>query len=192
VPIPDATQYNVTRGMDALFLHEAIPGHHYQIALQQENTSLPKFRQLGGYSAYTEGWGLYAESLGKELGVYTDPSQQIGALNTEIHRAIRLVVDVGLHTGKLTREQAIEYMMANEPIDTQRATAEVERYMAWPGQALSYKTGQLKIRELRARYEKQLGPKFDLRAFHDQLLAGGAMPLAVLEKTMDAWAARQK
>jgi uncharacterized protein (DUF885 family) len=192
VPIPDATQYNVTRGMDALFLHEAIPGHHYQIALQQENTSLPKFRQLGGYSAYTEGWGLYAESLGKELGVYTDPYQQIGALNTEIHRAIRLVVDVGLHTGKLTREQAIEYMMANEPIDTQRATAEVERYMAWPGQALSYKTGQLKIQELRAKYQKQLGPKFDLRAFHDQLLAGGAMPLAVLEKTMDAWAARQK
>jgi uncharacterized protein (DUF885 family) len=192
VPIPDATQYNVTRGMDALFLHEAIPGHHYQIALQQENTGLPKFRQLGGYSAYTEGWGLYAESLGKELGVYTDPYQQIGALNTEIHRAIRLVVDVGLHTGKLTREEAIQYMMANEPIDTQRATAEVERYMAWPGQALAYKTGQLKIQELRARYEKQLGPKFDLRAFHDQLLAGGAMPLAVLEKTMDAWAARQK
>jgi uncharacterized protein (DUF885 family) len=192
VPIPDATQYNVTRGMDALFLHEAIPGHHYQIALQQENTGLPKFRQLGGYSAYTEGWGLYAESLGKELGVYTDPYQQIGALNTEIHRAIRLVVDVGLHTGKLTREEAIQYMMANEPIDTQRATAEVERYMAWPGQALAYKTGQLKIQELRAKYEKQLGPKFDLRAFHDQLLAGGAMPLAVLEKTMDAWAARQK
>ncbi|MGI4743466.1 MAG: DUF885 domain-containing protein [Janthinobacterium lividum] len=192
VPIPDATQYNVTRGMDALFLHEAIPGHHYQIALQQENTSLPKFRQLGGYGAYTEGWGLYAESLGKELGVYTDPYQQIGALNTEIHRAIRLVVDVGLHTGKFTREEAIEYMMANEPIDAQRATAEVERYMAWPGQALAYKTGQLKIMELRARYEKQLGPKFDLRAFHDQLLAGGAMPLAVLEKTMDAWAARQK
>jgi uncharacterized protein (DUF885 family) len=192
VPIPDATQYNVTRGMDALFLHEAIPGHHYQIALQQENTGLPKFRQLGGYSAYTEGWGLYAESLGKELGVYTDPYQQIGALNTEIHRAIRLVVDVGLHTGKLTREEAIQYMMANEPIDTQRATAEVERYMAWPGQALAYKTGQLKIQELRAKYEKQLGPKFSLRAFHDQLLAGGAMPLAVLEKTMDAWAARQK
>ncbi|MGI4761386.1 MAG: DUF885 domain-containing protein [Janthinobacterium lividum] len=192
VPIPDATQYNVTRGMDALFLHEAIPGHHYQIALQQENTALPKFRQLGGYGAYTEGWGLYAESLGKELGVYTDPYQQMGALNTEIHRAIRLVVDVGLHTGKLTREEAIQYMMANEPIDTQRATAEVERYMAWPGQALAYKTGELKIKELRARYEIQLGSKFDLRAFHDQLLAGGAMPLAVLEKTMDAWAAGQK
>ena len=192
VPIPDATQYNVTRGMDALFLHEAIPGHHYQIALQQENTGLPAFRRFGGYSAYTEGWGLYAESLGAELGLYTDPYQRIGALNTEIHRALRLVVDVGLHTGKLTREQAIRYLMDNEPIDEQRATAEVERYMATPGQALSYKVGQLKISELRARYEKQLGPKFSLKAFHDELLAGGAMPLAVLERKMDAWAARQK
>ena len=192
VPIPDATQYNVTRGMDALFLHEAIPGHHYQLALQQENTHLPKFRRFTWNSAYVEGWGLYAESLGAELGVYTDPYQRIGALNTEIHRALRLVTDVGLHTGKLTREEAIQYLMANEPIDEQRATAEVERYMSWPGQALSYKVGQLKIRELRARYEKQLGSKFSLRAFHDQLLGGGAMPLAVLEKTMDAWAARQR
>jgi uncharacterized protein (DUF885 family) len=192
VPIPDAAQYNVTRGMDALFLHEAIPGHHYQIALQQENTSLPKFRRFTFNGAFVEGWGLYAESLGKELGVYTDPYQQIGALNTEIHRAIRLVVDVGLHTGQFTREQAIQYMMANEPIDTQRATAEIERYMAWPGQALAYKTGQLKIQELRTKYEKQLGPNFSLRAFHDELLAGGSMPLAVLEKRMDAWAARQR
>ena len=191
-PIPDATQYNVTRGMDALFLHEAIPGHHYQIALQQENTALPAFRRFGGYSAYTEGWGLYAESLGPELGVYTDPYQRIGALNTEIHRALRLVVDTGLHTGELTREQAVKYLMDNEPIDEQRATAEVERYMAAPGQALSYKVGQLKISELRARYEKQLGKKFDLRAFHDELLAGGAMPLAVLERNLDAWAAQQR
>ena len=191
-PIPDATQYNVTRGMDALFLHEAIPGHHYQIALQQENTALPAFRRFGGYSAYTEGWGLYAESLGAELGVYTDPYQRIGALNTEIHRALRLVVDTGLHTGELTREQAVKYLMDNEPIDEQRATAEVERYMANPGQALSYKVGQLKISELRARYEKQLGAKFDLRAFHDELLAGGAMPLAVLERKLDAWAAQRR
>ena len=192
VPIPDATQYNVTRGMDALFLHEAIPGHHYQVALQQESTGLPRFRRFGGFGAYAEGWGLYAESLGQELGVYTDPYQQMGALNTEIHRALRLVTDVGLHTGKLTREQAIQYLMANEPIDEQRATAEVERYMANPGQALSYKVGQLKLSELRARYEQQLGRKFDLRAFHDELLAGGAMPLAVLEKHMDAWAAHQR
>ena len=116
----------------------------------------------------------------------------MGALNTEIHRAIRLVVDVGLHTGQLTREEAIQYMMANEPIDEQRATAEMERYMGNPGQALSYKVGQLKIMELRAKYEKQLGAKFSLRDFHDELLAGGAMPLAVLEKRMDAWAVRQK
>ena len=191
-PILDATKYNVTRGMDALFLHEAIPGLHYQIALQQENTRLPRFRRFGTYGVYVEGWGLYAESLGRELGMYTDPYQRMGALNTEIHRALRLVTDVGLHTGKLTREEAIQYLMANEPIDEQRATAEVERYMAWPGQALSYKVGQLKISELRARYEQQLGRKFDLRAFHDELLAGGAMPLAVLEKTMDAWAARQR
>ncbi|WP_426062246.1 DUF885 domain-containing protein, partial [Hymenobacter sp. B1770] len=160
--------------------------------LQQENTALPKFRRFGGFGAYTEGWGLYAESLGAELGVYTDPYQRMGALNTEIHRALRLVTDVGLHTGKLTREQAIAYLMANEPIDEQRATAEVERYMANPGQALSYKVGQLKISELRARYEQQLGRKFDLRAFHDELLAGGAMPLAVLEQRMDAWATRQR
>ena len=192
VPIPDATQYNVTRGMDALFLHEAIPGHHYQVALQQESTGLPRFRRFGSYGAYAEGWGLYAESLGRELGVYTDPYQQMGALNTEIHRALRLVTDVGLHTGKLAREGAIQYLMANEPIDEQRATAEVERYMANPGQALSYKVGQLKISELRARYEQQLGRKFDLRAFHDELLAGGAMPLAVLEQRMNAWAARQR
>ncbi|GAA3917489.1 DUF885 domain-containing protein [Hymenobacter algoricola] len=192
VPIPDPAQYNVTRGMDALFLHEAIPGHHYQIALQQENTRLPRFRRFGGYAAYTEGWGLYAESLGRELGVYTDPYQQVGALTTEMHRAVRLVVDTGLHTGELTREQAIRYMLDNMPINEQRATAEIERYMANPGQALSYKIGALKIQELRTRYEQQLGARFSLRAFHDELLAGGAMPLAVLERRMDAWAARQK
>ncbi|OUJ71792.1 DUF885 domain-containing protein [Hymenobacter crusticola] len=192
VPIVDATKYNVTRGMDALFLHEAIPGHHYQIALQQENTDLPKFRRFASYSAFSEGWGLYAESLGKELGVYTDPYQYMGALGTEIHRAVRLVVDVGLHTGELTREQAIKYMMDNEPINEQAATAEIERYMATPGQALSYKMGSLKIQELRARYEKQLGNKFNLREFHDELLRDGSMPLAVLDKKMDAWAAKQK
>ncbi len=194
VPILDATQYNITAlpPMEDVFLHEAIPGHHYQISLQNENTALPKFRRFGGYSAFSEGWALYCESLGKELGLYTDPYQYVGSLGGEMHRAIRLVVDVGLNARDMTREQAIQYMLANEVISEQLATAEVERYMARPGQALSYKTGQLKIRELRARYEKQLGPKFSLRAFHDQLLAGGAMPLAVLERTMDAWAARQR
>lgn len=194
VPILDATQYNVTTlpPMEDVFLHEAIPGHHYQISLQNENTALPKFRRFGGYSAFSEGWALYCESLGKELGLYTDPYQYVGSLGGEMHRAIRLVVDVGLHAKGLTREEAIQYMMDNEVITEQLATAEIERYMGNPGQALSYKTGQLKILEWRARYEKQLGPKFDLRAFHDELLAGGAMPLAVAERRMNAWAARQR
>ncbi|GAB3849896.1 DUF885 family protein [Hymenobacter terrigena] len=192
VPILDATKFNVTSGMESLFLHEAIPGHHYQLSLQQENTSLPKFRRFASYPAFSEGWALYCESLGKELGLYTDPYQRIGALGDEMHRALRLVVDVGLHAKGMSREQAIDYMMANEPISEQAATAEIERYLAMPGQALAYKTGQLKIRELRSRYEKQLGKKFNLRAFHDEILAGGSMPLAVLERRMDAWAARQR
>jgi uncharacterized protein (DUF885 family) len=193
VPILDATKFNTVTGpaMEGVFLHEAIPGHHFQRSLQQENTSLPKLRRFARYSAFSEGWGLYTESLGKELGLYTDPYQQMGALMLDMHRAIRLVTDVGLHTGTMTREQAIKYMLENEALSEQFVTAEIERYMANPGQALSYKTGQLKLLELRARYEKQLGKKFDLRAFHDELLAGGAMPLAVLERKMDAWAARQ-
>ncbi|HEX8504745.1 MAG TPA: DUF885 domain-containing protein, partial [Hymenobacter sp.] len=192
VPILDATKFNTTSGMESLFAHEAIPGHHYQLSLQQENTTLPKFRRFASYSAFSEGWALYCESLGPELGLYQDPYQKIGALGDEIHRAIRLVVDVGMHAKNMTREEAIKYMMANEPISEQGATAEIERYMAIPGQALAYKTGALKLRELRARYEKQLGPKFSLKAFHDEVLAGGSMPLAVLERKMDAWAAKQK
>lgn len=192
VPIPDATQFNVTSGMESLFLHEAIPGHHYQVSLQQENTSLPKFRRFAWYGAYGEGWALYCESLGKELGIYTDPYQYMGALGDEMHRAIRLVVDVGLHTKHMTREQAIKYMMDNEPIAEQGATAEIERYMAIPAQALSYKIGALKIRELRTKYEKQLGAKFSLAAFHEEFLKDGCMPLDVLERKMDAWAERQK
>ncbi|OGX82686.1 DUF885 domain-containing protein [Hymenobacter coccineus] len=194
VPILDATKFNTVTNsaMETLFLHEAIPGHHYQVSLQQENTALPKFRRFGSYSAFNEGWGLYTESLGRELGLYTDPYQQMSALILDIHRAIRLVTDVGLHTGTMTREEAIRYMLANEATSEQFATSEIERYMSLPGQALAYKVGQLKIRELRARYEKQLGPKFDLRAFHDEILAGGTMPLAVLERRMDAWAVRQR
>ncbi|GAB3727660.1 DUF885 domain-containing protein [Spirosoma lituiforme] len=192
VPIPDATQFNVTSGMESLFLHEAIPGHHYQVSLQQENTSLPKFRRFAWYGAYGEGWALYCESLGKELGIYTDPYQYMGALGDEMHRAIRLVVDVGLHTKHMTREQAIKYMMDNEPIAEQGATAEIERYMAIPAQALSYKIGALKIRKLRTKYEKQLGTKFSLAAFHEEFLKDGCMPLDVLERKMDAWAERQK
>jgi len=192
VPILDASTFNTTSGMESLFLHEAIPGHHYQISLTQENTSLPKFRRFGGDNAYVEGWALYCESLGKELGLYTDPYQYMGALGDEIHRAVRLVVDVAIHTKGMTREQAIKYMMDNEAISKQGATAEIERYMAIPGQALGYKIGALKIRELRNRYEKQLSTKFNLAEFHDQILKDGSMPLAVLEKKMDAWAETQK
>lgn len=188
IPIVDATKFNTTGGMESLFLHEAIPGHHYQMSLQQENESLPMFRRFLWYGAYGEGWALYCESLGKELGCYTDPYQYMGALGDEMHRAIRLVVDVAMHTGKMTREEAIQYMTDHEAISTEGATAEIERYMAIPGQALSYKIGALKIREVRAKYEAQLGDKFKLSDFHDELLSYGVMPLDVMEKTMDEWA----
>ncbi|MBS1668265.1 MAG: DUF885 domain-containing protein [Bacteroidetes bacterium] len=190
VPILDATTFNTTSGMESLFLHEAIPGHHYQISLQQEDTLLPKFRRFDqGNNAYVEGWALYCESLGKELGLYTDPYQYMGALGDEMHRAIRLVVDVAIHTRSMTREEAIKYMMDNEAISEQGATAEIERYMAIPGQALGYKIGAMKIQELRHKYEQQLGNRFNIAEFHDELLKDGAMPLEILEKKMDAWAA---
>ncbi|WBA43776.1 DUF885 domain-containing protein [Hymenobacter canadensis] len=208
IPIVDATKFNTTSGMESLFLHEAIPGHHYQISLQQENEDLPKFRRFAWYGAMGEGWALYTESLGKELGLYQDPYQYMGALGDEMHRAIRLVVDVGMHTKNMTREQAIKYMMANEAISEDGATAEIERYMAIPGQALSYKVGALKIQELRRKYEEQLGAHsttklrekyagqnrahFSLSDFHDELLKDAVMPLAVLERKMDTWAASQK
>ncbi|GAB2767378.1 uncharacterized protein (DUF885 family) [Hymenobacter luteus] len=207
IPIVDATKFNVTSGMESLFLHEAIPGHHYQTSLQQENTDLPKFRRFAWYGAMGEGWALYTESLGKELGLYQDPYQYMGALGDEMHRAVRLVVDVGMHTKNMTREEAIKYMLDNEAISEDGAVAEIERYMAIPGQALSYKIGALKIRELRQKYEKQLGAHndklrekyagqsrshFRLSDFHDELLKDGVMPLAVLERKMDAWAANQK
>ena len=190
VPILDATTFPYT-GMECLFLHEAIPGHHFQISLQQENDSLPKFRRFSWIGAYGEGYALYCESLGKELGLYTDPYMYFGRLTDEIHRAIRLVVDVGLHTKGWTREQAIKYMMENEPLSDQEATAEIERYMAIPGQALSYKIGELKIRELRNKYTNQLGTKFHLSSFHDELLKDGCVPLSVLEQKMTRWAAAQ-
>lgn len=193
VPIPDATKINVTfLGMEATFIHEAIPGHHYQISLQQENTTLPTFRRQINFSAFTEGWALYIESLGKELGCYTDMAQQMGALNNEIHRAIRLVLDVGIHTGKMTREEAIAYMLNHESISEEEAVTSVERYMAMPGQALSYKTGELEILRLREKYRKQLGSRFNIVKFHDALLAQGDMPLSVLEHYLDDWAASQK
>ena len=192
VPILDATKYNTTSGMESLFLHEAIPGHHYQISLTQENTELPNFRRYGGHNAYVEGWALYCESLGKELGLYTDPYQYFGALGDEMHRAIRLVVDVAIHTKNMSREEAIKYMMDNEAISEQGATAEIERYMGNPAQALGYKTGAMKIRALRTKYEQALGSKFNAAEFHTQVLKDGSLPLNVLESKLDSWAASKK
>lgn len=185
-PIPDATKYNVLAD-EALFLHEAIPGHHYQISLTQESNILPEFRKTLWYSAYGEGWALYTESLGKELGLYTDPYQYFGMLGMEMHRAIRLVVDTGIHSKGWSREKAIQYSLDNEAESEDSITREIERYMANPGQALSYKIGQLKIRELRARAEKALGEKFDIKEFHNQVLETGCIPLQLLENKIDKW-----
>jgi uncharacterized protein (DUF885 family) len=186
VPIPDIAKFRTPR-MEDLFLHEAIPGHHFQISLALESTTLPKFRRYEANNAYVEGWALYTESLGKELGLYTDPYQYLGMLFGDMHRAVRLVVDTGLHAKDWTREQALQYGADAEGGKPEVQVAEVERYMAWPGQALGYKAGQLKIRELRARAEKQLGAKFDLPTFHDQILMEGALPLAVLDAHVQAW-----
>jgi len=173
--------------MESLFLHEAVPGHHFQGALTLELDELPRFRQFGGYTAYGEGWGLYAESLGRELGAYTDPYQYFGKLNAELWRAIRLVVDTGLHFYGWTREDVLEYMYANSAVAEARAVSEAERFMAIPGQALAYKIGELKIQELRDRAEEALGEKFDIREFHAQVLDSGELPLGVLEARIDRW-----
>ena len=190
-PIPDVTRYN-TYSDESLFLHEAIPGHHYQISLTQENTDLPKFRKTLWYSGYGEGWALYSESLGTELGLYTDPYQLFGMLGAEMHRAIRLVVDTGLHSKGWTREQAIQYSLDNEAESEASIISEIERYMANPGQALSYKIGQLKIRELRAKAQEALGDDFDIRKFHNQVLETGCVPLALLEDKIDRWITASK
>ena len=186
VPIPDVKNYN-TYGDEDLFLHEAIPGHHFQISLQQENESLPAFRKFNWFGAYGEGWALYTESLGEELGLYQDPYQYFGMLSNEMHRAIRLVVDTGLHSKGWTREQAIKYSLANEAESEASIIPEIERYMAIPGQALSYKIGQLKITELRKKAETKMGKNFDIKKFHEKVLESGVMPLALLEKKIDAW-----
>lgn len=172
--------------MTSLFLHEGQPGHHYQIALQQE-MNLPKFRKFGWITAYGEGWALYAETLGKEMGLYEDPSQYLGHLKLELVRAVRLVTDTGLHSKGWTREQTIQYMMENEGITQADARRATERYMAWPGQALAYKIGSLKIQELRARAQKALGKQFSLRDYHDLVLSEGVLPLSILEQKVDAW-----
>jgi uncharacterized protein (DUF885 family) len=191
VPIIDPKKFNCV-GMTTLFLHEAIPGHHYQVSLQQENKSLPEFRRFLWYGAYGEGWALYSESLGKELGVYDDPYQYFGHLSDGIHRAIRLVVDIGLHHKGMSREDAIKYMMAHELISEREATTEIERYMAIPGQALSYKLGQLAIRAERTKYEQLLGAKFNIASFHSEVLNDGCVPLNILQEKMAEWAKKQK
>ena len=177
--------------MESLFLHEAIPGHHFQIMIQQENEDLPGFRRFGGFTAYSEGWGLYAESLGKELGVYTDPYQYFGGLNAELWRSIRLVVDTGIHSKGWSRQEVLDYMFENSAVAEVRAIAEAERFMAIPGQALAYKVGQLKIREIRNNAEAALGDKFSVKAFHTEILKDGAMPLSILEAKVDRWVASQ-
>lgn len=175
-----------------LFLHEAKPGHHFQIAIQQELTGIPKFRRFGGETAFAEGWGLYSETIGKELGMLDDPYMYAGMLQNELWRAIRLVVDTGFHSKGWTRDQVIAYMRENSAVSEVDAVAEAERYMAIPGQALAYKTGQMKITELRARAEKALGNRFDIRAFHDEILGDGAVPLDILDAKVDRWIESQK
>lgn len=174
-------------GLETLSLHEAAPGHHFQIAIQQELTELPRFRRFNGYVAYSEGWALYAESIGKELGVFTDPYQWYGRLSDEMLRAMRLVVDTGLHSKGWTREQAIRYMLDNSSMAESDVIAEVERYIVWPGQALGYKLGQLRITELRAKAQAELGDAFDVREFHSQVLRDGALPMDVLTTKIDRW-----
>jgi hypothetical protein len=186
VPIPDVANYNLY-GDEDLFLHEAIPGHHFQISLQQENQQLPDFRKFNWFGAYGEGWALYTESLGTELGLYKDPYQYFGMLGNEMHRAIRLVVDTGIHTKGWTREQAIKYSLENEAESEASITAEIERYMAIPGQALSYKIGQLKIMELRKKASDKMGARFDIKKFHEKVLESGVLPLALLENKINEW-----
>jgi uncharacterized protein (DUF885 family) len=174
-------------GLETLSLHEASPGHHFQISIQQELTDLPRIRRFNGYVSYSEGWALYAESIGKELGVFTDPYQWYGRLSDEMLRAMRLVVDTGLHSKGWTREQAIKYMLDNSSLAESDVTAEVERYIVWPGQALGYKLGQLHISALRAKAQAQLGASFDVREFHSQILRDGAVPMNVLTAKIDRW-----
>jgi uncharacterized protein (DUF885 family) len=187
----NATDRNLY-AVEAIAYHEGIPGHHLQISISQELNGVPAFRKYGGYTAFVEGWALYAEHLGKDAGFYQDPYSDYGRLEADIWRAIRLVVDTGVHSQHWTRQQMVEYFHDHSAIDETSIQAEVDRYVAWPGQALAYKIGQLKILELRARAQKALGDKFDMRAFHDQVLDTGALPLDVLEARIDAWIAGQK
>jgi len=176
---------------EAVAYHEGVPGHHMQISIAQTLQDLPKFRLHGFYSAYAEGWALYAEELGKEIGFYQNPVSDYGRLNSELFRAVRLVVDTGIHEKNWTRQQVIDYMHANDLNDA-LAQTEADRYIAWPGQALAYKMGQLTIRKLRDEAKAQLGPKFDIKAFHDEVINGGAMPLDLLQERLERWMKGQK
>jgi uncharacterized protein (DUF885 family) len=177
---------------EAIAYHEGIPGHHMQISVAQQLTGLPEFRRHGGNSGYIEGWALYAEGLGKEVGFYQDPVSDYGRLSSELFRAVRLVVDTGIHSEGWTRDQVVDFFRQSAAIDEPSIQSETDRYIAWPGQALAYKLGQLKIRELRDRARKELGAKFDIRAFHDEILNGGVLPLDLLESRMDSWIHAQK
>ena len=179
-------------GMETLSLHEAAPGHHFQLSIQQELTDLPRFRRFDFYTAYTEGWALYCESIGKELGLFTDPYQYYGRLNDEMLRAMRLVVDTGLHAKGWSREQAIRYMLDHSTLAESDAVAEVERYIAFPGQAVGYKIGQLRISAMRARAEAALGAKFDVKSFHSVVLRDGSVPIDVLEAKVDRWIEQER
>ncbi len=177
--------------MEALTLHEAVPGHHLQISIQQELENVPWFRQNPSYTAFSEGWGLYSESLGEEMGFYKDPYSKFGQLTYEMWRAIRLVVDTGMHYLGWSRQQAIDYFKANAGKSEHDIVVEIDRYIVWPGQALAYKIGELKIKELRAYAEEKLGEDFDIRAFHDEVLGKGAVPLKVLDSNIRAWVDQQ-
>jgi uncharacterized protein (DUF885 family) len=185
-------EINPRRASESLFLHEALPGHHFQISIQREQERLPRFRRFGNYNAFAEGWALYAESLGPELGLYEEPSQHFGRLNSELFRAARLVVDVGLHRKNWSRDQALQFMRETTGASEAGASLEIDRYIAWPAQALSYKIGQLKIAAIRSKAEKALGSKFDIRAFHDEILKDGGMQLDLLERKMDVWIESQQ
>jgi uncharacterized protein (DUF885 family) len=191
VNLYNATERNLDQ-VEAITYHEGIPGHHLQISIAQELNDLPDFRKHEHYTAYTEGWALYSERLGKEVGFYQDPYSDYGRLEADNWRAIRLVIDTGVHSQHWTRQQMVDFFHDHSGMDETTIQTEVDRYIAWPGQALAYKIGQLKLLELRDRAKKALGDKFDLRAFHDQVVGSGALPLDVLSDQIDGWIAAQK